>query len=162
MTDKTGAGFVIRRYDPGDRPALEALYNDFEPKGAAQGLPPRHTAAIRQWLDRVLGQGEHLVVEADGWIVGHAMLIPMDDGGAELANFLHQSLRSRGIGTALARVSVDLARDVGYRRVWLSVEPGNRAAVRSYRKAGFHVLPGSPWAPEIEMEVPLEAAPLAS
>ena len=35
--------------------------------------------------------------------------------------------------------------------MWLSVEPGNKAAVRSYEKVGFKKLPGSNWAPEIEM-----------
>jgi hypothetical protein len=36
--------------------------------------------------------------------------------------------------------------------VWLSVEPGNRAALRTYEQAGFRRLPGSLWLPEIEME----------
>jgi hypothetical protein len=36
------------------------------------------------------------------------------------------------------------------------VEPFNRAAVRSYEKAGFRRLPGTLWAPEIEMEASLE------
>jgi hypothetical protein len=40
----------------------------------------------------------------------------------------------------------------------LSVEPGNRAAVRSYEKAGFRRLPGSNWAPEVEMAVDLPVA----
>ncbi|MBI4543292.1 MAG: GNAT family N-acetyltransferase, partial [Gemmatimonadetes bacterium] len=45
-----------------------------------------------------------------------------------------------------------------YQRVWLSVEPSNRSAVRSYEKVGFQRLPGSLWAPEMEMEVRLEPA----
>ncbi len=96
-----------------------------------------------------------MVVEVVGRILGHAMLIPMDDGGAELANFLHQSIRDRGIGTALNGAIVELAREAGYRRVWLCVEPSNRAALRSYVKAGFRMLSGSQWTPEVEMEVPL-------
>lgn len=158
MTDKRGAPFQVRPYEPGDRAALEAMYADFEPKRAAQGLPPEGEAALGRWLDRTLPAGRHLVVAVQGRVLGHAMLVPVDRCTSELANFLHQSIRNRGIGTALNRVALDEARQAGLCRVWLSVEPGNRAAVRSYEKAGFRRLPGSLWAPEIEMEVDVESS----
>lgn len=158
LTDAAGAPFLVRAYAPGDRKSLELMYERFEPKRAAQGLPPSGEAGLRRWLDRVLAEGEHLVVEMGGTLLGHIMLIPMN-GAVELANFLHQSIRGRGIGTRMNRVAVAMARERGYRRIWLSVEPGNRAAVRSYEKAGFRRLPGSLWAPEIEMQVELEAEP---
>lgn len=153
FTDKTGHPYLVRRYAPSDREALEAMYADFEPKRAAQGLPPEGEAKVRRWLDRVLEAGVHLVVEREGELLGHAMLVPMEGGGAELANFLHQSIRGRGVGTALNRLIVELGREEGYTRVWLSVEPSNRAALKSYERAGFHLLPGALWAPEVEMEV---------
>jgi GNAT superfamily N-acetyltransferase len=161
MTDKSGESFSVRDYAPPDRTALEAMYADFEPKRAAQGLPPEGREAVRRWLDRSLARGRHLVVEIDGDLLGHVMLVPVEADTLELANFLHQSIRDRGIGTALSSVAVRVARDAGCRRVWLSVEPSNRAAVRSYQKAGFRRLPGSHWAPEVEMEVLLapEAGP---
>jgi RimJ/RimL family protein N-acetyltransferase len=161
MTDKRGEAFTVRDYAPADRTALEEMYADFEPKRAAQGLPPEGGAALARWLDRSLARGRHLVVEIDGTLLGHVMLVPLDGDTVELANFLHQSIRERGIGTALNMVAVRLAREDGCRRVWLSVEPSNRAAVRSYQKSGFRRLPGSHWAPEVEMEVLLapEAGP---
>ncbi|HEX7052057.1 MAG TPA: GNAT family N-acetyltransferase [Longimicrobiales bacterium] len=149
---------MIRRYTPADRVGLGAMYRDFEPKRCAQGLPPEAGARLERWLDRVLCQGLHLVVEVDGRIQGHAMLIPIGDETAELANFLHQAVRGRGIGTAMNRAAVALARDAGFRRIWLSVEPSNRPAIRSYGKVGFRRLAGSLWAPEIEMEVVLDGA----
>jgi len=151
INDKTGATFVARDYEPGDRPALQAMYADFEPKRGSQGLPPEGEMRIGVWLDRVLRKGRHVVVEIDGRVLGHVMLMPMEDGSLELANFLHQSVRNRGIGTLMNRLAIDLAKEAGVPRVWLSVEPGNRAAVRSYEKAGFQRLPGSLWAPEVEM-----------
>jgi len=151
-----GRPFRIRGFEPADRAALERMYEDFEPKRGAQGLPPSGALALRRWLDRVLGEGEHLVLEAEGGLLGHAMLIPLGDGVAELANFVHQSARNRGIGTALNRAVISLAAESGFRRVWLSVEPSNRAALRSYRKAGFRQRPGSHWAPEVEMELELD------
>jgi RimJ/RimL family protein N-acetyltransferase len=158
MTNERGTEFDVRPYEPRDRVALEAMYSDFEPKRAAQGLPPEGDAALSLWLNRILPKGEHLVVEIRNRIVGHVMLVPVDPETAELANFLHQSVRDRGIGTALNRLALDVARRAGLRRVWLSVEPSNRAALRSYEKAGFRRRPGSLWAPEIEMEAQLEAA----
>lgn len=152
LRDKNGVPFDVRSYDAADRAALEAMYDAFEPKRAAQGLPPADRASTRRWLDRTLATGRHLLVEFDGDLVGHVMLIPCGEATVELANFLHQSIRNRGVGTALNRYAIDVARDDGYTRVWLSVEPSNRAALRSYEKAGFKRMPGSLWAPEIEME----------
>jgi RimJ/RimL family protein N-acetyltransferase len=155
MTDRTGRQFLARDLEKADRDRLLAMYSGFEPKRAAQGLPPQDDARIDRWLDRVLPRGRHLVVEVEGRVCGHVMLMPMDEATTELANFLHQSVRGRGIGTAMNALALRMARADGFKRVWLSVEPGNRAAVRSYEKVGFRRLPGSYWAPEIEMMVEL-------
>lgn len=154
LIDREGQPFAVRRYAPNDRDALARMYRAFEPQRCAQGLPPLEPG-IDRWLARVLAHGEHLVILVDDAIVGHVMLIPIDDTKAELANFLHQSIRNRGIGTALNRIAIEVARDVGWKQVWLTVEPSNRAAVRSYEKAGFRRLPGSLWAPEIDMQYDL-------
>ena len=158
MHDRSNATFVARDYEPADRAQLLAMYGDFEPKRGAQGLPPNSELKIAAWLDRVLARGRHLVVEVKEQILGHVMLMPMEDQSVELANFLHQSIRGRGIGTKMNGLAVKLAQELGYQRVWLSVEPGNRAAVRSYEKVGFQRLPGSYWAPEVEMAVELPVA----
>lgn len=154
--DRNGGAYRVRRYVAEDRPGLAAMYADFEPKRAAQGLPPAYADGIARWLDRVLADGEHLVVEVGGIVRGHAMLLRIDPERAELANFLHQSIRFRGIGTRLNRIVLALARAGGFRRVWLCVEPGNRPAIRSYERAGFRMRPGQIWAPEVEMEAELE------
>src|SRR5690606_33905481 len=155
LIDREGRPFIVRRLTADDRLALESMYRAFEPKRGAQGLPPveKNLAA---WLDRVLAAGEHFGVIVDNELLGHVMLLPIDERRVELANFLHQSIRNRGIGTAINRIALDVARSRGMERVWLCVEPFNRAAVRSYEKAGFTRLPGSLWETEIEMEATLE------
>jgi RimJ/RimL family protein N-acetyltransferase len=153
MLDKHGVSFVARDYEPADGEKLVAMYADFEPKRAAQGLPPTGEAKIRLWLQRVLARGRHVLIEVEGRVRGHIMLMPHDQDCVELANFLHQSIRGRGIGTAMNALALRLAQESGARRIWLSVEPGNRAAVRSYERVGFRRLPGSLWASEIEMEL---------
>ena len=150
--DREGRPYTVRPYQDADLAELRAMYLDFEPKRVAQGLPPSDEAGLDRWLASVLPHGTHLVVHVEGRLAGHVMLLPMDGDAAELANFLHQSVRSRGIGTELNRIALEIARRNGFRRVWLSVEPSNRAAVKSYRRAGFQPRPGSLWAREIEME----------
>jgi RimJ/RimL family protein N-acetyltransferase len=159
--DKEGRPFVVRELSQSDRPALDAMYRSFEPKRGAQGLPPAENGIVR-WLDRVLAGGRHFGVVVDGELLGHVMILPMDAGRGELANFLHQDIRNRGIGTWINRIALDVAREQGMNRVWLCVEPFNRAAVRSYEKAGFRRLIGTLWAPEIEMEADLSDAPTGS
>jgi RimJ/RimL family protein N-acetyltransferase len=156
--DGRGEPFEVRTYTPADRLALDEMYADFEPKRGAQGLPPADATAIVRWLDRILATGTHLIAILGGRLRGHVMLMPMEPGTVELANFVHQAVRERGIGTALNRIAIDAARACGAQRVWLSVEPANRAAIRSYERAGFRRLPGSLWAPEMEMAIELGAA----
>jgi RimJ/RimL family protein N-acetyltransferase len=154
LFDKQGEPFTVRQMEPSDRPALHEMYLAFQPKRAAQGLPPEHEYGLTRWLDHVLKGGEHLLVEVNDALLGHLMLIPMDDGGSiELAIYLHQSIRGRGIGTAMNKVAVNLARLAGFKRVWLSVEITNMPAIRSYQKAGFKRTPSRMLAHEIEMEV---------
>ena len=154
LFDKQGEPFTVRTMEPADRAALHAMYLDFQPKRAAQGLPPENEYGVKRWLDHILKGGEHLLVEVNDMLRGHLMLIPMEDGGSiELPIYLHQTIRGRGIGTAMNRVAVNLARLAGYQRVWLSVEITNMPAIRSYQKAGFTRIASKLLAHEIEMEV---------
>lgn len=159
-TDKRGEPFVIRRYQDEDRAGIEAMYAGFEPKRVAQGIPPADAAQRTRWLDSLLASGHHLIVEVDHRVAGHGMLLPFNSDSAELANFLHQSIRDRGIGTALNGALLQVGRDAGVNRIWLSVEPSNRPAIRSYEKVGFRrCAVMTPWAPELEMEVALGPEP---
>jgi ribosomal protein S18 acetylase RimI-like enzyme len=118
---------------------------------------------LNDWLDQITTNGHHLVAATDdGSIIGHVMLVPIEPGTVELASFVHQSARGQGLGTALARAAVQLARQHEYRRAWLSVEPSNRAAVRSYARAGFTRVPDSIWAPELEMAIDLAPLPIST
>lgn len=156
LRDREGQPFTVRAYRPADRVLLDAFYDAFEPKRAAQGLPPAGTARIARWLNGVLAGGEHLIVEREGRLVGHAMLMPMADPGVrEYAIFLDESVRGRGMGTQVNRLAAEVGRALGIRQLWLSVEPQNRAALRSYLKAGFFFRPATVYSPEVEMEMDL-------
>jgi RimJ/RimL family protein N-acetyltransferase len=156
LHDKLGAQYEVRDFRPEDREALHRFYLEFEPKRAAQGLPPKDAERIARWLDSVLPQGTHLLTFRDGVLVGHALLVPTgQDGVSEYAVFLHSDHRGRGLGTALNRAAIDAARAAGLTSLWLSVEPHNRAALRSYENAGFALIPGTIFSSEAEMRLTL-------
>ncbi len=157
FVDKEGRVFSVRPLHDADRSLLERFYDAFEPKRAAQGLPPQGAARVARWLDTVLPQGTHLLVEDEGGqVVGHAMLLPTDRAGvSEYAIFLDRGVRGRGVGTEVNRVSLEVARTLDLRRLWLSVEPHNRPALRSYEKVGFRFVPGTIFSSEMEMELVL-------
>ena len=156
VQDARGERYLVRAYAPADRPALELFYRDFEPKRAAQGLPPKDAERIGRWLDSILVQGMHLLTFHGEELVGHGLLVPTREPGiSEYAIFLRSDHRGRGLGTALNRAAVEVAREVGLQGLWLSVEPHNRAALRSYEKAGFSLLPGTIFSSEAEMRISL-------
>jgi ribosomal protein S18 acetylase RimI-like enzyme len=152
--DRQGTPFQVREYRPADGLALQRFYEAFEPKRDAQGLPPADPVRIRNWLATVLGGGIHLVAMQDGALVGHAMVMPTGrEGIGEYAVFLRQDLRGRGLGSELNRAVAARAREAGLRGLWLTVDPRNRAAVRSYENAGFRVRPETAYSLETEMEL---------
>jgi len=154
--DKGGDLFRVREYQPADNEFLQSFYEGFEPKRAAQGLPPGDSVRIRSWLTSILATGHHLLAFSGEDLVGHAFVVPTGRPGiGEYAVFLRQDLRGRGAGTELNRAAVDAARRAGFVGLWLSVEPVNRAAVRSYEKAGFRYVPKTIFSIEAEMELTL-------
>jgi RimJ/RimL family protein N-acetyltransferase len=156
VRDKAGRWFAVRPLEAGDRAALDAFYEAFDPKRVAQGLPPDGAPRVERWLNTILPGGTHLVVECEGRLVGHAMLIPTQRPGmSEYAIFLAREVRGQGVGTEVNRVAVEQARALELTRLWLSVEPDNRPALRSYEKAGFRVVPGTQYTSELEMELDL-------
>ena len=153
-----GELLTLRAYRDTDRAELERFYDAFEPQRSAQGLPPTGLPRIERWLHKVLPVGVHLIARRGDRLIGHALVVPSDlPGVAEYAVFLDQSERGKGMGVELTRAAVELAREAGFTRLWLTVEPGNRAAVRAYERAGFRFRPATIFSPEAEMMLDLVA-----
>jgi RimJ/RimL family protein N-acetyltransferase len=152
---KDGRAFSVTLYTPADYVSLEEFYVGFEPKRCAQGLPPIGRERIARWLRSVLASGAHLIARMDGELVGHGLLVPTS-GRADVwewAIFLAADHRGRGMGTEMNRLAVAAGRALDLRGLWLSVEPHNRAALRSYEKAGFRFSSTAFLSPEAEMEL---------
>ena len=156
--DRAGGSFTLRPYRDADRAELERFYDEFEPQRVAQGLPPTGRARIERWLRTVLAVGVHIVAHRGDRLIGHALVVPADRPGvAEYAVFLDLAERGKGVGVELTRAAVELAREAGFRSLWLTVEPRNRAAVRAYERVGFRFRPATIFSPEAEMTLDLVA-----
>jgi GNAT superfamily N-acetyltransferase len=156
LVDKLGEPFRVQPFALPQRPALEEFYGRFQPPRAAQGLPPQGVLRIARWLDAILPTGAHLVAYRDLRLIGHAFVVPyLAPDIGEYAVFLEQTERSKGIGTQLNCAAIRFARNAGFAKLWLSVEPHNRAAIRSYERAGFQFVAGTRFSPEIEMTLDL-------
>lgn len=133
---------------------LVEMYDHFEPKRAAQGLPPTGRDRILSWLEHLQKNGENLVALYKDRVIGHTILCPVSPTRAEFAIFIDQEYRNQGIGTKFTEVTLEFAREKGYHRVWLSVVVNNLCAIRVYKKLGFRMR--DLFGPEQEMEICLD------
>jgi ribosomal protein S18 acetylase RimI-like enzyme len=152
--DDAGRSISVRRRTPDDFEPLVAMYVDFDPGDRAQGIPPIGEDAIHEWL-RTIERGDALGVVA--WhgdrAVGHAILVPDEDGASELAIFVLDEYQGARIGTELLKALFGYAQERGVDKVWLTVERWNDPAIRLYDKVGFRELDTESF--EVEMTIRL-------
>jgi len=139
FVDREGTPWIVRPATAEDRDALVAMYDDFAPHQAAQGLPPRKRCRIETWLDDILEAGANFVAVGGDEIVGHALYTPTDDEEPEFAVFVHQDYQDRGIGTEVSKHVVATAAVANREALTLIVDPDNRPARRLYDKLGFDI-----------------------
>jgi RimJ/RimL family protein N-acetyltransferase len=138
LTDKLGDPYDIVAATEEDLWALADMYDRFIPKALTQGLPPADDDARINWLRGLLRTGVNFIAWHGGAVVGHASLI-MEQGNpqGEYLIFVNQSFRNRGLGTALTKLVVDRAGELGLTSIWLTVEALNFRAIKLYRNMGF-------------------------
>ena len=145
--------FELRRATRADRVTLAAMYRSFEPKAAAFGLPPRDHP--ERWLDSLSGYPNFIAV-AQGRVVAHAVLCP-EGSSAEVAIFVHQDFRGRGLGKQLLGELINEAHRLDLQRMWAVIEPANVPMARLARSLGF--APGEELGEFcLELEKPAEPA----
>jgi RimJ/RimL family protein N-acetyltransferase len=147
----------IRAVGLPQRDLLIGMYDRFEPLGVALGLPPFREDARRDWVGFALGHKLNLAAFSPAErVVGHCFLVADKAGSAELAMFVHQEFRRRGVGTALVKAALEWGCVAGLRRVWTLTSCDNQAALRVQRKCGFRLTNST--FPETELEIRLPVA----
>lgn len=103
-------------------PTTDALYELFQQPGSA-----------------------YFVAEEDDTIIGGCGVYPTEGlpkGCAELVKFyLSAEARGKGIGNQLMQQSIAVARELGYKQLYLESFPELAKAVSMYEKAGFKPIP---------------------
>jgi GNAT superfamily N-acetyltransferase len=121
---------------PEELAQLERMYQTFAAAEAAMGLPPADPERRKAWLHELAG-GINLIARFDEKLAGHLALMPAEHS-AEMACFVHQDYRRRGVATALASEAVRLCRARGLRTLWVLIGSDNNAARRGLLNYGFH------------------------
>lgn len=152
---KTGEEIVIRLADKNDYELIVKMYDRFEPKESAQGLPPADPDRRRTWVCKILVDSLNVISTFGSEVIGHACLINIQAKvRAELEIAVHQDWQSRGIGSEMVSILIEAARGCGYQKIWLTVDATNRQAVHVYQKFGFEFV--GPFDIEREMELQLK------
>lgn len=126
-----------------DLPALDAaLRHAFNWEPSREPLPLGHPVLAPYRDD--WGRHGDLGVVADGQGAAYCRLVPggygfVDERTPEVTVGVEPSERGRGVGTALLEALAALAREHGFERLSLSVEPAN-PALRLYERLGWRAV----------------------
>ena len=137
---RKGRTLKVRVYSFEDFGALVEMYNTFEPKRVAQGLPPPDVPRIAHWLGPLQNKSSALLALDGKKVVAHTILCPIPTGCVEFTVFVHQDYRQEGLGTMLSQLTLNWVYQMGFPRVFLATELSNFRALRLFRKLGFQIV----------------------
>jgi RimJ/RimL family protein N-acetyltransferase len=94
-----------------------------------------------EWFERGTKEGMcYLVARVEGKVVEEASIHPKNDKHAHIASygvFIHKSYRNLGLGTALIKELIEIAKKKEFEILQLSVYATNKRAINVYQKCGF-------------------------
>jgi GNAT superfamily N-acetyltransferase len=139
-------GLLIRRATEADlERVVELLTSGAPPGGRVPDEDPGDLAPYRRALREIeAGDGDLLVAELDGRVVGVSQLIVfhhLQAGGGRCAEIesvhVHPDQRGAGVGAALIGHVIERARALGCYRVQLTSNAAREDAHRFYERLGF-------------------------
>jgi RimJ/RimL family protein N-acetyltransferase len=148
FTTKSGEKVVFRPEQPSDTEMLWEMFSTLSEKSASNLLPPFPRERIESWTTNI-NYDELLaivaVVEENGVqrIIGSASLKFYREEAlqhkAELGITVHDSYQNRGIGTALIKHVISIAKMKNLSKIHLNASATNDRAIKLYKKVGFVV-----------------------
>jgi putative acetyltransferase len=142
-TKTAEAGFLIRPVAERDNGALTGLLRDvMEEFGAAGAGSSFHDPEVLDMAAAYAGPGAaYFVVESGGRLVGGGGVGPLAGGEPRVCElrkmYLRPEARGRGLGRAVLARCLDVARQLGYQRMYLETRHTMRDARRLYERNGF-------------------------
>ncbi len=139
--DKLGTPFEVGECGDESFFQLIEMYDGFSRTDLTQGLPPPEKKARDLWVEMLLKSAKNFLAWRNGRVIGHSSIIPdMRREDAEFIIFVSQPFRDRGIGSELTILALEKARELGLKKVWLTVEMVNFRAIGLYNKSGFQIV----------------------
>jgi ribosomal protein S18 acetylase RimI-like enzyme len=130
------AQFTVRPASAGDAKAMAELYAAVAGERDAIATEPPVDVDERstQFARTVAGS---VVAVAGGQVIGMLHVEASRHGFGEIGMLVDRGWRGRGVGSALMRAAIGLAREQGLHKLSLEVFVHNTAAIALYRKCGF-------------------------
>jgi ribosomal protein S18 acetylase RimI-like enzyme len=130
------AQFAVRAASAGDARAMAELFAAVagERDGIATEPPVDIAERAAQFAATIAGS---VVAVAGGQVVGLLHVEATRHGFGEVGMCVDRAWRGRGVGSALMRAAISLARERGLHKLSLEVFAHNAAAIALYRRAGF-------------------------
>lgn len=136
--NKRGDAILVNMLDDKLSQRLVDMYLAYEPRNSFQGLPPISDPACVSWVRHMIDTGINLVaLSFEAGLVGHSALFPVNERVSEMLVVVSPPFQNIGIGTELTRCAIQLAHELGYETIRLSVEVTNTRARHVYKKCGF-------------------------
>ena len=155
---RESAQVTIVDFVPAQQPAFRQMNEEWITKNFR--MEKEDYKALDHPQEYILDKGGHIFMALyKGEPVGTSALIPMADGGYELAKMaVSPHAQGLGIGYLLGQACLEKARDLGAGRVYLESNTKLKPAINLYHKLGFRKVAGPPSPYErcnIQMEVRL-------
>lgn len=140
---KDGRELVVRRFTECDKDGVAEMMESLSEEAVRWGMPPYTRERLeRGWWSNMKNVTALVAVDRDR-IAGYAGLRkfshPRRRGNSDYVIYLHQDYHNVGLGTAMTRRIIELAREEGLHRIGLSVVADNEIAIRVYEKVDFVV-----------------------
>jgi L-phenylalanine/L-methionine N-acetyltransferase len=146
FTTKNGLKIVFRPKQPEDTEMLWVMFSTLSKKSATHLLPPFPRDRIESWTtdidyDKLLAIVAVLTEKDNKRIIGSISLKfnaqePLKHK-AELGLTIHDDYQNMGIGSALLKHIIKVARKRKLKKIHLDVSSSNERAIHVYKKAGF-------------------------
>ena len=140
---KDGRELVVRCFTEGDKNGVAEMMESLSDEAVRWGMPPYTRERLeRGWWSNMKNVTALVAVDRDR-VAGYAALRkfshPRRRGNSDYVIYLHQDYHNVGLGTAMTRRIIELAREEGLHRIGLSVVADNEIAIRVYEKVDFVV-----------------------
>ncbi|MGD9130682.1 MAG: GNAT family protein [Candidatus Bathyarchaeota archaeon] len=148
FTAKNGEKVIFRPEQSGDTEMLWEMFSTLSEESTSNLVPPFTRERVENWTrninyDEVLAIVAVIEEKSEQRIIGSASLEFNQQGAlkhkAELGIAVHDDYQSMGIGTALLKHLIGIARMKKLNKIYLHVSTVNDRAINLYKKAGFTI-----------------------